>query len=228
MSWRLIHSHEEGNYLSLLRGVLKEWYSKPRDGWHVTDVVMCPRKHAFALIEPIPPNPSDREVNMYSSGRSIHEAIQILFMSNRMRFEKEKYVEYYGILGSIDVYDKKYGKPIEFKTLRAANITEPKSFHIEQLKYYMAILDAPIGEIIYQCLLQFGDNPFVSFEISMTEIQRRDQLRKLSEEIQLLKQAIILKNPSIARGVFLDRSMNWLCKDCPYFKNCELIHSTLP
>jgi hypothetical protein len=142
-----------------------------------------------------------------------------------MRFEKEKYVEYNGILGSIDVYDKKYAKPIEFKTLRAANITEPKSFHVEQLKYYMAILDAPSGQIIYQCLLQFGGNPFVSFEISMTEIERQNQLRKLTEEIQSLQQAVKAKDPSIARGVLSDKGMNWLCKDCPYRKECEHIHS---
>jgi hypothetical protein len=139
-----------------------------------------------------------------------------------MRFEKEKYVEYDDIIGSIDIYDKKNGKPIEFKTLRAKSIAEPKSFHMEQLKYYMAILDAPLGEIIYQCLLQFESNPFVSFEISMTEEQRLDQLKKLTEEFNSLQQAVKLKDPSIARGVYSDGSMNWLCKDCPYLKKCEL------
>jgi CRISPR/Cas system-associated exonuclease Cas4 (RecB family) len=228
MNWRLIQSDEEGNYLLLLRQVLKDWYSRPRDGWHVTDIVMCPRKHAFSLIDPMHPSLSDREVNMYSSGKSIHEAIQTLFMSNRMRFEKEKYVEYDGIQGSVDIYDKKNGKPIEFKTLRAASIAEPKSFHVEQLKYYMAMLDAPLGQIIYQCLFQFEHNPFVSFEISMTEIERYNQLRKLSNEINSIRQAISVKDPSIARGVFLDNAMKWLCKDCPYFKNCELIHSAPP
>jgi CRISPR/Cas system-associated exonuclease Cas4 (RecB family) len=226
LNWRLIQSDEDGNYLSLLRKVLKDWYSKPREGWHVTDIVMCPRRHAFTLIDPIPAAPGDREVNMYSSGKSIHEAIQTLFMSNRMRFEKEKYVEYNGVQGSVDIYDKKNGKPIEFKTLRAAGITQPKSFHVEQLKYYMSILDAPLGEIIYQCLLQFEYNPFVSFEISMTAVERHNQLGKLSDEINLLQQAIKMKNPAIARGVFLDKGMNWLCKDCPYLKNCKVIDST--
>lgn len=187
---------------------------------------MCPRRHAFTLIDPVPVSPGDREVNMYSSGKSIHEAIQILFMSNRMRFEKEKYVEYNGVQGSVDIYDKKNGKPIEFKTLRAAYISQPKSFHVEQLKYYMSILDAPLGEIIYQCLLQFEYNPFVSFEISMTKAERFNQLSKLSEEINLLQGAVSMKDPSIARGVFLNKAMCWLCKECPYVKNCELIHGT--
>ncbi len=124
MNWRL-KLDANGDYLSLLRAVLKEWYSKPREGWHVTDIVMCPRQRVFRQINPTPP--TDREVNMYSSGKSTHEAIQKLFMSNRIRFEVEKYVEYEGIQGSIDIYDKKRNEPLEFKSLRAANINEPKS-----------------------------------------------------------------------------------------------------
>jgi CRISPR/Cas system-associated exonuclease Cas4 (RecB family) len=225
MNWRSIAGDKEEEYLAMLRGVLKEWYSKPRDRWHVTDVVMCPRQRVFKQIDPIPPSPTDREINMYSSGRSMHEAIQKLFMSNRMRFEVEKYVEHEGIQGSIDIYDKKKNEPVEFKTLRGATISEPKSFHVEQLMYYMAMLDVPVGQIIYQCLMQFGTNPFVSFEIAMTEKERQDQLDKLEQEIKSLQLAISMKDPGLARGVFSDRSMNWLCKDCPYSKKCELLQN---
>jgi hypothetical protein len=56
----------------------------------------------------------------------------------------------------------------------------------------------------------------------MTEEQRLDQLKKLTEEFNSLQQAVKLKDPSIARGVYSDGSMNWLCKDCPYLKKCEL------
>lgn len=225
MNWRSISGDVDEDYLSLLRGVLKEWYSKPREGWHVTDIVMCPRQRVFRQIDPAPHPPTDREVNMYSSGKSMHEAIQKLFMSNRMRFEVEKYVEYKGIQGSIDIYDKKKNEPLEFKTLRGATINEPKSFHMEQLMYYMAILDVPVGQIIYQCLLQFGTNPFVSFEITMTEKERENQLCKLKEEIESLQAAISMKDPGLARGVYSDKGMNWLCKDCPYLKECELIQN---
>lgn len=135
----------------------------------------------------------------------------------------QKYVEYEGIQGSIDIYDKKKNEPLEFKTLRAATINEPKSFHMEQLMYYMAMLDVPIGQIIYQCLLQFGTNPFVSFEITMTDKERKNQLEKLKQEIKSLHLAVSTKDPALARGVFSDRGMNWLCKDCPYSKSCERI-----
>jgi len=225
MNWRLLSANEDGDYLSLLRAVLKDWYSKPREGWHVTDVVMCPRQRVFKQIDPIPPSPTDREINMFSSGKSTHEAIQKLFMSNRMRFEVEKYVEHAGIQGSIDIYDKKKNEPIEFKTVRGATIREPKSFHVEQLRYYMAMLDVSIGQIIYQCLMQFGENPFVSFEVTMTETERQQQLLKLEQETNSLQQAISMKDPKLARGVFSDTGMNWLCKDCPYVKSCERIQN---
>jgi hypothetical protein len=153
MNWRLLSGDQEEEYLSLMRAVLKDWYSKPRDGWHVTDIIMCPRQRVFRQIDSACHPPTDREINMYSSEKAMHEAIQRLFMSNRMRFEVEKYVEYAGIQGSIDIYDKKKNEPLEFKSLRAATINEPKSFHVEQLMYYMAMLDVPIGQIIYQCLL---------------------------------------------------------------------------
>jgi hypothetical protein len=225
MNWRSLAGDDGEDYLALLRTVLRDWYSKPREGWHVTDIVMCPRQRVFKQIDPTPHPPTDREVNMYSSGKATHEAIQKLFMSNRMRFEVEKYVEHAGIQGSIDIYDKKKNAPLEFKTVRGATVKEPKSFHVEQLMYYMAMLGVPIGQIIYQCLMQFGNNPFVSFEVIMTEKERQDQLNKLEQEICSLQHAISMKDPGLARGVFSDAGMNWLCKDCPYAKSCECIQS---
>ena len=62
-----------------------------RKGWHVTDIALCPRQRVFKVIDPLPL--TDKELNMYSSGRAVHEAVQWLFMSNPGRYEKEKYVE---------------------------------------------------------------------------------------------------------------------------------------
>jgi len=220
LKWQLTTESSE-SYVQILRSVLKDWYSRPREGWHVSDIIMCPRQRIFKMISPTAP--TDRELNMYSSGKSMHEAIQKLFMSNRMRFEIEKYVEYEGVQGSVDIYDKKKQEPLEFKTLRSASIREPKIFHVEQLMYYMAMLDVPLGQIIYQCILQFGDNPFVSFEIIMNDLERENQRKKLLREIGSLQLAADMKDPSLARGVFSDKNMNWLCKDCPYVKSCEII-----
>src|SRR5689334_16500815 len=101
---------ETEDYVPLMRESMEEWYSKPREGYHVSDVTMCPRKQVFKEIDPGPL--TDKELNMYSSGRAVHEAVQWLFMSNKGRFDKEKYVEYDNIQGSIDIYDKKKNVPL--------------------------------------------------------------------------------------------------------------------
>src|SRR6266568_3424797 len=108
----------EVDYIAMMRETMEGWYSRPRRGWHVTDIALCPRQRVFKTIDPLPI--TDKELNMYSSGRAVHEAVQSLFNSNQRRFEKEKYVEYNDIEGSIDIFDKKKNTPIEFKTLRSS------------------------------------------------------------------------------------------------------------
>src|SRR6266496_5193626 len=130
----------EADYIGTMRETMEEWYSRPRRGWHVTDIALCPRQRVFKQIDPLPI--TDKELNMYSSGRAVHEAVQSLFNSNQRRFEKEKYVEYNDIEGSIDIFDKKRNTPVEFKTLRSSSIDKPKSFQEEQLRYYMAMQDS--------------------------------------------------------------------------------------
>lgn len=213
----------EPDYIAMMRRTMEEWYSRPRTGWHVTDIVLCPRQKVFKEIDPLPI--TDKDLNIYSSGRAIHEAVQWLFMSNPRRFEKEKYVEYSNIEGSMDIYDKKKNAPLEFKSYRSSHIDKPKSFQEEQLRYYMAMQDSPVGYMVYQCLMHFGTNPWRKFKVTMTEQERHSQLEKLVRETRSLQKAIQAKDPSLARGVYSDSEMNWLCKECPYAKECEKIRA---
>ncbi len=206
------------DYIGMMRETMEGWYSKPRKGWHVTDIALCPRQRVFKQIDPLPI--TDKELNMYSSGKGIHEAVQHLFMSNPGMFEKEKYVEYGDIVGSIDIFDKKRNSPLEFKTLRSSKIDKPKSFQEEQLRYYMAMQNSHTGYMIYQCLMNFGNDAWRQFKVTMTEEQRRDQLEKLAREIKALAYAMENKDPSLARGVYSDEGLSWMCEDCPYTKEC--------
>src|SRR6476660_5821184 len=90
-----------------------------------TYIALCPRQRVFKAIDPLPL--TDKELNMYSSGKAIHEAVQWLFMSNPGRYDKEKYVNYDGMEGSNNIFEKKTNTPIEFKTLRSSNIDNPKA-----------------------------------------------------------------------------------------------------
>jgi hypothetical protein len=136
-----------------MQEAMEEWYSKPREGQHVTDVVMCPRQRVYREIDRLPIDA--KTVSIYSAGKAIHEAVQWLFLSDKRTFEREKYVEYEDIQGSVDIHDRRRNIPLEFKTTRASDIKEPKSFHVEQLKYYISILGAEQGYLIYQLLNAF-------------------------------------------------------------------------
>ena len=70
-------------YITFMLEAMEEWYSKPRDGYHVTDVVMCPRQRIYREIDRRPIDA--KTVSIYSAGKAIHEAIQMLFRSNRNR-----------------------------------------------------------------------------------------------------------------------------------------------
>ena len=223
-------SHEQDNmscsdlgeyYVARTIDAMEEWHSKPREGYHVTDVCYCPRQKVFREIDRRPIGA--KTVSIYSAGRAIHEAIQLLFLSDKRTFEREKYVEYQDIQGSIDIYDRKHNIPLEFKSARSSDIKEPKSFQVEQLKYYMSILDVPQGYMLYQCLLHFGETPFKAFKISMNAQERKDQRYKLIKEVNSLKRAMEAADPSLARSVIEDPALNWLCEDCPYLTDCKRI-----
>ena len=115
-----------------MQEAMEEWYSKPREGSHVTDVVMCPRQKVYRQIDRLPIDV--KAVSIYSVGKAMHEAIQLLFLSDKRTFEREKYIEFEDIQGSVDIYDRRRNIPLEFKTTRASDIRGPKSFHVERAK----------------------------------------------------------------------------------------------
>lgn len=90
----------------------------------------------------------------------------------------------------------------------------------------MAMQAASTGYMIYQCLMHFGDSPWKTFKVTMTEQERQIQLEKLVREITSLQNAIKVKDPSLARGVHLDEDLRWLCNDCPYIVECKKMRGT--
>ena len=186
------------NYIALMQEAMEERYSKPREGYHVSDVTLCPRMKVFQrrYRRPI----GARTVSIYSAGKAIHEAIQWLFLSDKRTFEREKYVEFEDIQGSVDIFDRRRNIPVEFKTTRASDIKEPKSFMWSRLKDYMAMLGASQGIVLYQLLMHFGNTPFRTFHILMNAEQRKDQRDKLVKEVNSLKRAMEAGDPSLARS----------------------------
>jgi CRISPR/Cas system-associated exonuclease Cas4 (RecB family) len=213
---------DRGNeYIERLKASMEEMLSKPRKGTHVTDLVLCSRLRVFKELDPLPINA--KTLAIFATGMAIHSMYQYLFLRDSRRFEREKHLEFRGVIGSADILDKIRNIPLEFKTTRAATIFEPKSWHVQQLKNYMAMLGSSQGYIMYQLLTHFGNTPFRTFKITMTPLERKEQLDNLVDEADSLKRAIEARDPSLAKPVYDDPKLNWLCKDCPYQVNCKRI-----
>ena len=186
----------------------------------MTDLVLCSRLRVFREIDPVPI--TAKTLSIFTIGMAIHSVAQWLLRDSR-RFEREKHLEFRGVMGSADIFDKIRNILIEFKTTRASNISEPKPWHVQQLKWYMAMLGTSEGYIMYQLLMHFGNTPFRTFKITMSAKERKEQLDKLVEEADSLKRAKEARDPSLARPVYADPKLNWLCKECVYQINCKRI-----
>ncbi len=189
-----------------------------RDGIHVTDLTLCPRKSIFRKLEPTPI--TNKELNFFTSGRAIHAAIQELAQYEPY-YDIEREVIWEGIKGTIDLYDSQHNIPIECKSTRVKTVANPKGFHVDQLKAYMAMTKATKGIILYQCLLNFDDKPFVEFEFETTIEENNQTLQLLLLKAKDYAKNLENKTPMEAENVFDNAEMNWLCKDCVYRNRCE-------
>jgi len=205
--------------LEELMTALTEEYSKPRQGVHVSDLTLCPRESCFRTLDPKPI--TNTQLNFFTSGKAIHEALQSLIRKDPDRFELEKEVKMGDIVGHIDIFDKKYHIPIEAKSARVKTMTEPKSHYLKQLEAYMALTGSDTGIILVQCLLNYEENPFVEFEHKMTQEQRQAIVLQLRQDATQLKAGIMNIDPSLVRHIAYDTTLNWKCRYCPYLKPCE-------
>jgi len=212
--------------LETLLESLTEEYSKPRPGIHVSDITLCPRESCFRILDPKPI--TNTQLNFFTSGKAIHEALQSLVKKYPERFEIEKEVKLGDIVGHIDLFDKQYHIPIEAKSARVKTMEEPKAHYIKQLEAYMALTGADKGIILVQCLLNYDENPFVEFEHSMTENERHAVLKELRTDATILKIGLASQDPSVVRHIYYDDTLNWKCENqrtgkkyCPYWEPCE-------
>lgn len=211
-------------YLDLLLKSLYEKFNSDRPGLHVSDLTLCPRKSVWRKLEP--ELCTTRELNFYSSGRAIHDAIQTLANHDKIkeshvqRFAIEREVEFEGIVGHIDLVDTANNIPIECKSARVKTMDSPKSHYVEQLKAYMSILGSKTGVILVQLLMHFDDKPFVEFEVTMDDQEMAETKQKLLLDKDLYIEALEKKDPMIARGVTKNENMLWLCKGCPHYADC--------
>lgn len=206
---------------------LSKRYNKPRAGIHVSDLLYCPRKNCFRKLDP--QITKDEELNMFTSGKAIEQAVVELCKEFPDEFEFQKTGYWNGITYSIDVWNKANNYPIEIKSYRGKSMDKPKPHYIDQLEAYMALTHSDYGEILVQCLLHFdGDegDAWLEFEHHMGPEDRTQVLAKLSKDAAKLKMGLEYKNPAFVRHIayepsFIDkRGVNWTCKKCHWLEQC--------
>lgn len=224
--------------LNELTGTLKNHYDTVlRDGIHVSDLTLCMRKMVFRKLKPVPT--TMKELNFFTSGRAIHDAIQTLAQYNP-KYQIEKEVEHrfirnieegskvdpnLRVTGHIDLYDSENNIPVECKSSRANQQKGIKSFHLKQLEIYMAMVNSEKGLMLYQNLMHFGDTPFQEYEVEGTKDKNQTTLKWVEEKAELYANALEQEDPELADDVMNNSDMNWLCKDCVYKKECtEMSH----
>lgn len=211
----------DATILNNLYNALYEEYDIPREGVHVSDITFCPRKTCYQKIDPLPLD--NKQLNFFTSGKAIHAALESLIKKYPHRYEMEKEVKRDGIEAHIDIYDKELNMPIEAKSARTSKMEKPKAHYISQLEAYMAMTDSDTGLLLVQLLLHYEDKPFVEFVHHMTASQRLKKLADMKQDAYLLQTGIKTKAPEIVRHIAYDVDLNWLCKSCPYAKECEVL-----
>jgi CRISPR/Cas system-associated exonuclease Cas4 (RecB family) len=201
---------------------------------HVSDLVFCPRQASFRRLNEIPENQNQEK---YLMGKLVNIKLQqILLATFPGRFEIEKQVQYncsnfYSnlaqgcivyVIGKIDAYNREIG-PCEFKAIKSTEkIRELKPYDIQQTKYYMAMTNSTDGHLLYYHLdPKYADDPFVEFNITMTEEELYCEHEKLVTDSLSLSEAISAERPDMARHIAFDRDLGWKCKSCLYSKDCK-------
>lgn len=216
----------EPSILNNLFNALYEEYDVQREGVHVSDITFCPRKTCYNKIDPLPLN--NKQLNFFTSGKAIHGALESLVKKYPHRYEFEKEVKLDGMEAHIDIFDKELNMPIEAKSYRGKAMDKPKAHYISQLEAYMALTDSDTGLILVQLLMHFEDKPFVEFVHHMTAEQRQAKLEQMKTDALLLTKGIELQDPSLVRHINYDIGLNWLCNDCPYAKECQVLRAKEP
>jgi hypothetical protein len=208
-----------------------------RDGVQVSQINMCDRKNIFQLTDPIQESPRNK-IRMVT-GIAMHSYTQKKLLRNPdpSKFEVEKQLQYMDfIFGNIDLYDKEAGVAIEIKTKFLENTkwkAKPFPSHVQQLKDLMAIGNISYGSLVYELI--GGDDPLLQFNYKMDSVEREEQLRMLEERATKFLDAKNKKDPALARHVFFDKDLHWLCDRidkktgehvwCPYYWKCMSIIS---
>lgn len=201
---------------------------------HVSDLAICPREASFRRMHPEPIG--NMQLGYFTTGEGVHGIFQKLmceaYPDRYEGYPYEKSVNFNGISGHIDLYDKIDRVPIELKTVNSGTVDYPKVHHLNQIKMYMAMLDVPVGKVIYQFFEWYKQaiktgGPWREWTITMSDAERMALKLQMIKDSSGFMEALVLKDPSRARHIMNDPDLSvWKCKKyCSWYKQCKEINS---
>lgn len=234
--------------LPVLREALLEHYGKKRPGIHVSDLTGCLRKKVFETIAPR--ELDDRALNNFSSGRGIDGAVEDLTFIKRDKYKQkpELWISYdtgepifwydagpLDICAHPDIWDSELNIPIEGKSNKTESVwmekfdtmnKPPPASNVKQLLYYMAMANKTYGRLLIQYVNQKKVSPWREVDYIQTPEELQMLRQEMVEKAHLLVAAQEAKKPALAPHIMDDPDQNYLCKICPYYRECKDINKS--
>jgi hypothetical protein len=102
-----------------------------------------------------------------------------MLSSGTDRFRSQIRIQYESVVGRIDLYDRLFRKVIEIKTSNSMYMLKPNKWYVQQLRYYISMVDCEEGVIIYQLNVPMK---YAIFPIHMNETERKQERDRLKKE----------------------------------------------
>jgi hypothetical protein len=187
---------------------------------HVSDLTLCLRKSYYSKT--IPRKPTPETLGYFVDGSRRGFVIKGLLGTKVATEEKD------GIWFTSDSVDEA-GNPIEIKTTRAAEGISPH--YVTQLAYYMVLLVKHKGRLVIQRIgFRRNDMPFEAYDYEFEPGEMERYRQEMYDKGDALRKALDERDASRVPSVRFDSENNWLCKTCPWSKECWEVdaHLRLP
>jgi hypothetical protein len=194
----------------LVDGLVRQNSPSDKEDIRVSDLTLCLRKSYYSKT--LPRRPTAETLGYFVDGSRRDFVIKGLFGTRVAAAEKD------GIWFTPDSIDES-GNPIEVKTTRAADGVF--KHYLTQLAYYMILLAKDKGRLVIQRVgFRRSDMPFEAYDYEFEPGEMERYRQELYDKRDAFRRALDARDPSRVPSVRLDSEYNWLCKTCPWDREC--------
>jgi len=190
---------------------------------YLTELTGCLRKAYYNIKDPLEITDTNAIINMVV-GKMYHETIQqalVKYLGAKetevlAEFALEKPVNGWVIRGRPDIYIPSWSMVIELKTVKSLYYIEhPQEHHTQQIAWYMDMLKAKHGRIVY--IQKFSKRDGTSMDMKcFSVLSSAPKARIINTAAEKLSEH--LNNDTVPSKCPI---ADWECKYCQYKDRCE-------